>query len=664
MTFQSLISKFYSSKYYANIMRRNWSHSFIFFIILFLFMPVAMLLNINNALSNTYWEYERKILDIAEITSSSFLILWVLLSVAFAVFSGISFMSFLSDRKKAYLFHSFPVKRSAHFVCHILACFSNFLISFILNVLITLFIILIKGVALEIVLRSFLGSVCIVLIYYILALSLTVLASVLTGQKSSAFALLLAFGFLPLGLYASFVLFITFHSKYINVEYYLSGEILKNLSAVVRAFFLAVNEFRYTALEGIITVLVSIGLLVAAYFIYKNRKVEGAGTPIIHRRFGEVLKYLVLFPLTFFIGWLFFMIGAKIYFWLYFGFVFGAFLVLIFFNLFLYRNSRKMFFGLKGFLIFLAVFLIAFGLCYLNTGDNIPSESRTTSIEVKIDRVGYIFKDEENIRLITEQAQKMLDEAEAGDYVSGYIDILFKNRFLIPNAKSIPTFSRVEYRNLMFTLLHSKEYLDAHEKKVSELLSNGNRSVYIYLSSFDYYKTKQHEIRVTQRELINAYLLDLRNPNRYDGQFIASVYLDGISFDLYTSDENVLDLTFEDSKGKTIADLVDEIKSSLKERSITVTVMDTKSGVGKEYTGEEASEICLSCVSFDSFNDYVDEHPNFSEEYQVHVILHEDVYEEGEEIDGIYYKQSYTTRFIRGKIPQFVISDFNETAIN
>ena len=660
MTFQSLISKFYSSKYYANIMRRNWSHSFIFFIILFLFMPVAMLLNINNALSNTYWEYERKILDIAEITSSSFLILWVLLSVAFAVFSGISFMSFLSDRKKAYLFHSFPVKRSAHFVCHILACFSNFLISFILNVLITLFIILIKGVALEIVLRSFLGSVCIVLIYYILALSLTVLASVLTGQKSAAFALLLAFGLLPLGVYSAGVFLITFHSKYINVDYYLSEVVIKNLSAVVRAFFLVTNEMSYSTLEGIITILVSIALLVCAYFIYKHRRVEKAGTPIIHRPFGEVLKYCVLFPATFFIGWLFFMIGEKEYFWLYFGFLFGGFLTFIFFNLFLYRNSRKMFFGIKGFFIFLAALLIAFGFSYINIGDNIPNESRTTSIEVSIDRQSYIFKDEENIRFITEQAQRMLDEAKAGDYVSGYVDILFRSRFSIPSAKSIPTFSRIEYRNLMFTLLHSEEYLNAHKKKVSELLSNEDRSVYIYLSSFDYYETKQHEIRVGQKDLINAYLFDLRNPNRYDGQFIASVYLDGISFDLYTSDENVLDLTFEDSNGKTIADLVDEITSALKERSITVTVIDTQSGAGKEYTGKEASEICLSCVSFDSFNDHVDEHPNFSEEYQVHVILNEDVYQEGEEINGIYYKQSYTTRFIRGKIPEFVISDLQE----
>lgn len=655
MTSRNSISELYAPKYYLFLLKRNWSQSFIYFIILFLSMPVALLIKINNTLDVISWDRARKVLEIAESISHGLILLWGALAIAFAVFSGILFMNFITERKKAYLYHSFPLKRKTHFIVHIAVCISNFLIAFVANAIISLLVFIANGFGDSMIIGAFLSSVTISAVFFLLALSLTVLACALTGQNNATFFLLLCFAFLPLVFYFGAINFITFHSEFINVEYFINEVAAARLSIAFRFFFLLSEMLPYTLLEGIISVAVSVLILVFAYFIYKNRKAELSGKPVISNTLGEVLKYLVLFPVSFYVGYAFCLIGGNSPFWLYFGFLAGAFLVFIFFNLFLYRTQKKMFNGLRGLFIFLICFLIAFGLTYLNVGDSIPEAESVKSVEVQIRGEVYEFKDEETIEFITEQSRKMIGATENREYFSGYVDITFKKPFSIPTARKIPTFANDEFSKLYLTLLNSREYIEAHEKKVQDILESSRGSLYIYLDGLSFFGQSTKDMTVDLNELLSAYLEDIKNPLRYEGHYLSSVYVDGVTLTIYSSDENILNLNYSGQKVYTIRDLYEKGKKEVKDLCDRVRVIELESGEFIEYSGEKANEIIDACVSYDYYRNSLATHPNHSQDYEIQVYLHEEEIHEGE---GIAAEYDYYNAFINGKVPDFVISDF------
>lgn len=655
MTSRNSISELFSAKYYLFLMKRSWSQSFIYFIILFLSMPVALLIKINNTIEVISWDHARKVLEITETISHGLILLWGALAIAFAVFSGILFMNFITERKKAYLYHSFPIKRKTHFIVHIAVCISGFLIAFVANVLISVLILVAKGFGDSMIMGAFLSSAAISAVFFLLALSLTVLACALTGQNNASFFLLLCFAFLPLVLYFGAINFITFHSEFINVEYFINEVAAARLSIAFRFFFLLSELLPYTLLEGIMSVAVSVLILVFAYFIYKNRKAELSGKPIISNILGEVLKYLILFPVSFYAGYAFYLIGGNSPFWLYFGFLAGAFLVFIFFNLFLYRTQKKMFHGFKGFIIFLLCFLIAFALTYLNVGDSIPEAKSVKSVEVQIRGEVYEFKDEETIEFITEQSRKMIGATEDREYFSGYVDITFKKPFSIPTARKIPTYANDEFGKLYFTLINSPEFVEAHERKVQDILESSRGTIYMYLDGLSYFGQSMKDMTVDLNELLSAYLKDIKNPLRYEGQYLCSVYVDGVSLIIYSSDENILNLNYSGQKVYTIRDLYEKGKEEVKTLCDRVRVIELESGEFIEYSGERADEILDACVSYDYYRNSLTTHPNNCKDYEIQVYLHEKEIYDGE---GIAAQYDYYNAFIKGKVPAFVISDF------
>ncbi len=660
MTSRNSISELYAPKYYLFLLKRNWSQSFIYFIILFLSMPVALLIKINNTFDIESWTEIRRIQEISETISNGLVYLWGALAVAFAIFSGILFMNFITERKKAYLYHSFPVKRKTHLFTHVAVCISSFLIAFVSNTLISLLVFWARGVTYGEIISEFIYAILISCVFFIIALSLTVLACALAGQTSSIFLLLICFAFLPLVLYLSAVQFLTFHSEFINVEYFINETVATKLSIAFRFFFLAVDGNRYTVFEGIITVLVSIAIFVLSYFIYKKRRTELAGTPIINPVLGETLKYLVLFPASFYAGYIFYLIGGQITFWLYFGFICGAFLVFIFFNLFLYRSQRKMFFNFKGLLIFIVLFVFAFSLTFLNTGKNIPDSDKVKSVEVEIRGKVYEFYDKDTVSFVTEQSKDMISEVENLDYFSGYVDVTFKKPFSIPCARKIPIYADDKYSKLFFTLLTDDEYLESHEKLVSELISDDSGSLYLYIDGLSHYGASEKEMRVDQNEFIYAYLKDIKNPHRYEGQYICSVYLrSGITLYVYSTDENILNLCYSGQSVNNISQLYQKGKAEIKALCQGVRVYEYGSEKYVDYTGEMAEEILDACVSYDYFRNSPALHPNYSSEYEVRIYLSKyEMENKGEEKFDTESDYSFYNAFLNGKIPSFVISDF------
>lgn len=662
MTALNRISELFSPTYYKNLMKRSWSHSFICAIVLFLAMPVATLININNIMDNGFLAYEKRLGRITDAITDGFQYIWIALAVAAAVFGGILLMNFLSDRKKAYLYHSFPIKRKTHYFCHIAACVSDFLIAFLLNVLLTLCIFMVTGVAYSEIISAFFTSVSIAFVYYILALSLTVLALTLTGQTSAVFLILLAIAFLPIGIYFSAVQLFDFHENYFYFEHFLRPEIVTRLSAPIRYIYLVSNETSYSAREGIITLLVSCVVFIGAYYIYKRRKIESAGTPVVSFVFGEVLKYMFLFPGTFFLGWMFYSLGNESFFWLIFGFLFGAFLVFLFFNLFLYRSPRKMFYGWKWLCVFVALFLIFFALTFLATGENIPDPEKLDSVDIYISGNEYSFEDEENKKAIVDFSRDMIAGAKNYGFYSYRQRIIFNRNMLFSASRYIPTARTERESKLLLTLMYSTEYIAQLEKLLKEEYKYtlpGSDMQYVSFEDAGYYyeyRLDRGDIIVDRDAFITCALKDIRNPNRYDGQYLGCVHLHNVSFELYSTDINCLTMNINPEFGApyTLKDILDEIDEKKKDSINKITVTDTKTGNVKSYTGKEAWEIYNSCISRSHYNIYnLAVHPNCDYRYEIEVF-----YTGNKGYEGESYEASYENRFINGKIPLFVLNDF------
>ncbi len=652
MTALKRISEFFSLKYYKNLMKRSWSHSFICAVVLFLAMPVSTLININNV-TDREWTYVKKIERITDALSESFQFIWIFLSIAAAVFGGILLMNFLSDRKKAYLYHSFPIKRKTHYFCHIASCASDFLIAFIFNVLLTVGVFMATGVANGEVISAFFSSVGIAFVYYILALSLTVLALTLTGQTSAVFLVLLAIAFLPIGIYFSAVQLFDFHESYVYFEHFYSAEIVTRLSAPIRLFYLLSYEVPYTFKEAIVTLIVSCLIFIGAYYIYKRRKIESAGTPIVSFALGEALKYMFLFVGTFFLGWMFYSIGDNSYFWLIFGFIFGAFLVFIFFNLFLYRSPRKMFYGIKWLCLFIALFLIFFALTFLSTGKNIPDAEKLDSVDVYISGNKYTFEEEENIEELVRFSRNMIAEVEYNGIHSYRQRIFFNRKLFFPAGRYVPTVRGVEERKLLLTLMYSEEYIEQLEEMLEDELgyTSDYSKQYVNIDDYGYYEYRdgKGDIIVNRNEFIRAALKDIGNPNRYDGQYVGTVYLHGLTFEMYTTDLNCLAVNLYESS-YALKDVLDEIDEKNKKSIEKITVTDTDTGEVRSYTGDDAWEIYSCCVSRSHYDvSYTSVHPNCDYKYEIEIYYRS---------NNDSFVTSYSNRFINEKIPLFILNDF------
>ena len=161
---------------------------------------------------------------------------------------------------------------------------------------------------------------------------------------------------------------------------------------------------------------------------------------------------------------------------------------------------------------------------------------------------------------------------------------------------------------------------------------------------------------VALNELLSAYLKDLKNPLRYEGQYLCSVYVDGVSLNVYSSDENILNLNYSGQKVYTIRDLYEKSKKEVKDLWDRVRVIELKSDEFIEYSGERADEILDACVSYDYYRNSLATHPNYSQEYEIQIYLLDVADKNGEEV--IAGKYDYYNAFINKKVPAFVISDF------
>ena len=212
--------------------------------------------------------------------------------------------------------------------------------------------------------------------------------------------------------------------------------------------------------------------------------------------------------------------------------------------------------------------------------------------------------------------------------------------------------------------MYSTEYIAQLEKLLKEEYKYtlpGSDMQYVSFEDAGYYyeyRLDRGDIIVDRDAFITCALKDIRNPNRYDGQYLGCVHLHNVSFELYSTDINCLTMNINPEIGApyTLKDILDGIEAKKKDAINKIVVTDLE-GVAKSktYTGEAAWEIYNSCASRSHYySSNVAEHPNADHRFEIEVFY---TGNKGDEYNS--YEGSYQNAFINGKIPLFVINDFN-----
>ena len=233
---------------------------------------------------------------------------------------------------------------------------------------------------------------------------------------------------------------------------------------------------------------------------------------------------------------------------------------------------------------------------------------------------------------------------------------------LFSASRYIPTARTEKEGKLLLTLMYSTEYIAQLEKLLKEeyrYTLPGSDMQYVSFEDAGYYyeyRLDRGDVIVNRDDFITAALKDIRNPNRYDGQYLGCVHLHNVSFELYSTDINCLTMNINPEFGApyTLKDILDGIDEKKKESINKITVRDSRTGTVKSYTGNEAWEIYVSCSSRSHYDVYqLSQHPNCDYRYEIEVF-----YTGNKGYEGESYEASYANRFINGKIPLFVINDF------
>ncbi len=649
MTIQRSICKLIDISYLKNILRRTWSYGFICFIITFACMPIPLLMEANSLWARYNYNNSIKIENLLiETVSEGLNYLWIFIFASFAIIGGVMTFDYIINRKKAYLYHSFPERRSTHYVCNVLATSIWFFAAVVANVIITTVVFAANEVLTGAVMSAYIGSVLQAVVYFILAFAITALCASLTGQMVSTLAGIVVVCFLPICIYFAFANIIYYNADYSSL--YEVSELFIYITPLIR-LILSSSDMPFTTLELILTVLASVGIFVGAYFIDRYRKIESAGTPVIHAPFGETVKYLILFPLTFFAGMLFEAFGGGVV-WLFFGFFFGALVGLVFINLFLYRNPSKMFFGIKGFCIFLAAFLaffIIFGFNVFHHDRYVPNEKHVSSVTLSLHNDEFSFSDDETVEMLVDYAEDMIDEdiSEPINYSNhyGWIEMRVRSKLGVTYQKRIPICDINRTNELYSALQKTDEYLEIHKQNVKTMLAS-NRTSWMSIPIIGYL---EYSFSIASSKLAEAYLLDLENPDRYSSRYICSVYGGSYTMVLYSADKNSMNLIADYigyASGEEMLSAIDEfarecisgVKVSVDLNYIDEYYEKTQASqdgywnnqylYSKSYTGDEAYEIYLSLFSrAHGYDEYT--FPNTVCEYDVTVYyeMTEELYE-------------------------------------
>lgn len=380
-------------------------------------------------------------------------------------------LGYLHKKISVDFYHSLPIKRGKLFASQLISGYIILLVPTVIMFACGLITIAFYGAMTFDTIIAALLSLGEGILYSLLFYSLSSVIGVVTGLTAVHLILTGVSIFIVPLIYCVSVVFCEIFTDNMWSSWYFGDGILTKLSPVIR--FL-VDSTRLSIPEIVIYIAITILLFVAAGFICINYKSECAENSVIFPVLGEIIKYLLVFPMTLAGGLLFYYIMYN-GFWTVFGMVCGGLLTFMLTNTILQKSAKAMFCKIKGLAVYAGVMVVAMILVMNNIfGINSNISKNLNKVEIIFDDNTYMFtfEDEDTITAIRELYEngKMYDyymydpdyeiipSYTYSTYTSLDLSIVFYPSFGIPQAKDVTIYRKNECADILKTILDSEEF--------------------------------------------------------------------------------------------------------------------------------------------------------------------------------------------------------------
>ena len=417
-----------SRSYFRFLLKQNWPVLITNAVILVLLNVITLYMDITEteAMFSTRESMIRSMQEFARVMRA----INILVSSCLAVVWGCGCMSYLNSKTNIQFYHSIPKTRISLYISESLAKFLCYLIPMCLSVGLS---VIIMGIHrewnLSVIGIQLSGLICSV-IYFLLYFCIMVFAASFTG---TAFARIMNAGlvvFLP----SAIVLCLTYIWSY-NAVYSVhtwATELALKIFLPARTLMVAVEESENVLGELILALVVGLAFWVLGLLIYRFRKSELSGTPVISKVASAVIKYACMFCGAV-VGGIFFEAIAGGDGWFICGALIGALLCMMLINTILTKSAKQMFRGLPGFGAFCGVFLavfVLFGVDLVGMDGYVPHAAGIKYITVTTGDTTFRMEDREDIENLSDAVREYIDanpERERYRSVSA-IEIIEKER--------------------------------------------------------------------------------------------------------------------------------------------------------------------------------------------------------------------------------------------
>lgn len=489
-----------SRNYFAFLLKQNWPVLITNAVILVLLNVITLYMDITEteAMFSTHESMIRSMQEFARAMRA----INILVSSCLAVVWGCGCMSYLNSKTNIQFYHSIPKTRISLYISESLAKFLCYLIPMCLAVGLSVIIMGIhRAWNLSVIGIQLSGLICSV-VYFLLYFCIMVFAASFTG---TAFARIMNAGlvvFLP----SAIVLCLTYIWSY-NAVYSVhtwATELALKIFLPARTLMVAVEESPNVLGELLLALVVGAVFWALGLVIYRFRKSELSGTPVISKVASTVIKYACMFCGAV-VGGIFFEAIAGGDGWFICGALIGALLCMMLINTILTKSAKQMFRGLPGFGafcgVFLAVFML-FGVDLVGMDGYVPHAAGIKYITVTTGDTTFRMEDREDIENLSDAVREYIkanptrekyrsvsaiefiekERIESATYdgemvysyksVSNsfcYVQVRFVTRLGFIYEKSItlyPAYTGEEGAKLLTALADAEEFADAYFERV------------------------------------------------------------------------------------------------------------------------------------------------------------------------------------------------------
>lgn len=433
MTTQKLSSeKLIDFSLLKNLTRRRAAHILLAFLMNFFTLSVPIIMTFGEFREH-YPIVDDTFIRRATNEIEAIMVLNLVFTFAFAAYLGVITLGYMMKRRSAHFYHALPERRETLYLTSVTSALLCAAIGALVNLVIATVELYVFDIAIPEVMTLYITCLFKNFIYFITTYAITLFAGSFSGNGLVQVLMTLVIMLYPLATYYGALLLRGMFATYFNVSYFLENKVIEWFSPFAYVFINYFEEIRI--LPTVIALLVTVALTLGGNEIYRRRAIENSEKPIVFKKLGCVLKYMLMFTVTVYAGLFFYAISNNGVPNMIFGFICGATLSFMLFNTILEKTPKAMFKGIKGLAIFLAAFAVyALIFCFdvFNMDDYVPSEKHISCVEVNLSSIEYDdnrFDDPEMINAVV----TLLENQQSND----------KNHVVIPYTNNRTNF-RVE----------------------------------------------------------------------------------------------------------------------------------------------------------------------------------------------------------------------------